>query len=94
MNQYSTSISARFGRFGRSLAPTLALALASLPALAQSQAVSGKVAGADGVGIPGVNVVLKGTSQGTVTNAEGSYSLGVPASCAGATLVFSFVGYK
>jgi TonB-linked SusC/RagA family outer membrane protein len=94
MNQYSTSISARIGRFGRSLAPTLVLAVAALPALAQTQAVSGQVKDAKGEGIPGVNVVLKGTSQGTTTNGEGNYSLSVPANQAGATLVFSFVGYK
>lgn len=42
--------------------------------------------------LPGVNVVVKGTSTGTSTNADGRYSLaGVPA---GATLVFSFVGYE
>ena len=94
MKHYSTSISARLERFGRSVAPPLVLALLALPALAQSQAVSGQVKDATGDGLPGVNVVLKGTSQGTVTNAEGRYSLGVPANRAGATLVFSFVGYQ
>lgn len=94
MKHYSTSISARIGRYGRSLAPTLALALAAAPVLAQSQAVSGLVKDAKGEGLPGVNVILKGTSQGTVTDGAGHYSLSVPANRAGATLVFSFVGYK
>jgi len=46
----------------------------------------------DGAGLPGVNVVLKGTSNGTVTDAEGNYKLAVPAS--GGTLTFSFIGFK
>jgi TonB-linked SusC/RagA family outer membrane protein len=41
--------------------------------------------------LPGANVVVKGTAQGTATNADGTYSLAAPA---GATLVFSFVGYS
>lgn len=42
--------------------------------------------------LPGVNFIVKGTSDGTSTNVDGRYALtGVPA---GATLVFSFVGYE
>ena len=42
--------------------------------------------------LPGVNVVVKGTSNGTSTNADGRYNLAnVPA---GATLVFSFIGFE
>jgi len=41
--------------------------------------------------LPGVNVVVKNTSLGATTNADGRYSLTAPA---GATLVFSFVGYE
>ena len=53
--------------------------------------VQGRVTEATGQGLPGVNVVVKGTSQGTTTNEQGSYSINVPDN--GATLVFSFVGY-
>ena len=77
---------------GASLLPLVCVV--ALPAWAQSQAVSGQVKDAKGEGLPGVNVILKGTAQGTTTNAEGKYSLAVPANRAGATLVFSFVGYK
>ncbi|RTQ48995.1 TonB-dependent receptor [Hymenobacter gummosus] len=65
---------------------------APLSALAQAnQSVSGRVTGADGGGLPGVSVVVTGTTQGTTTNAEGVYNLtNVPA---GATLTYSFVGY-
>jgi TonB-linked SusC/RagA family outer membrane protein len=41
--------------------------------------------------LPGVNVVLKGTTIGTVTDADGQYSLGVPE--LSGTLVFSYIGY-
>jgi TonB-dependent starch-binding outer membrane protein SusC len=40
--------------------------------------------------IPGVNVLVKGTSTGTVTDADGNYSISAPAD---GVLVFSFVGY-
>jgi Ca-activated chloride channel homolog len=46
----------------------------------------------DGSSLPGVNVVLKGTSKGTTTDAHGNYSLTVPAN--GGTLVFSFIGFQ
>lgn len=60
---------------------------------AQNRTVSGKVTSSeDGNVLPGVNVVLKGTSSGIVTDATGSYKLVVPS--ANATLVFSFIGHK
>lgn len=42
--------------------------------------------------LPGVNVVIKGTVQGTITLANGSYLINVPAT--NAVLQFSFIGYK
>jgi len=53
--------------------------------------VSGKVTDEQGNGLPGVSVVVKGTSQGTTTDSQGSFRLAVPNT--NATLVFSFVGY-
>lgn len=59
---------------------------------AQEKAVSGTVTDAnDGMGIPGVSVVVKGTTVGTTTDIDGKYMLNVDAN---STLVFSFVGYK
>ncbi len=59
---------------------------------AQQRTVSGKVTDSDKQPLPGVTVVIKGTTQGTVTNADGNYSLtNIPE---GASLVFSFVGMK
>lgn len=58
---------------------------------AQNRTVTGTVtASDDGQPIPGVTVKLKGTSIGTQTSVAGKYTLSVPA---GATLVFTFVGY-
>ncbi len=69
------------------------LTLITTTAWAQSRTVSGKIISAeDGSVLPGVNVVLKGTSNGIVTDATGSYKLIVPS--ANATIVFSFIGFK
>src|SRR5687768_9364805 len=53
--------------------------------------VKGKVTSADGHGLPGVNVVIDGTTTGTVTDGEGNYELAVPED---AKLVFSFIGFE
>jgi TonB-linked SusC/RagA family outer membrane protein len=58
---------------------------------AQERTVSGRVTSAeDGSALPGVNVVLKGTTTGTVTDVDGNYKISVPND--GGTLVFSFIG--
>jgi TonB-linked SusC/RagA family outer membrane protein len=60
---------------------------------AQERTITGKVASAeDGTPLPGVNVVVKGTTNGTVTDADGNFSLSIPNS--GASLVFSFIGLQ
>ena len=57
-----------------------------------AKTVSGKVTDSSGAPLPGVTVAIKNTTQGTVSDANGNYSLSnVPAD---ATLVFSFVGMK
>jgi TonB-dependent starch-binding outer membrane protein SusC len=57
----------------------------------QTRNISGKVISQeDNQGLPGVNVIEMGTSNGTVTDVNGNYSLNV---MEGATLVFSSVGY-
>jgi TonB-linked SusC/RagA family outer membrane protein len=58
----------------------------------QSNTVSGKVTEESGQPLPGVTVVVKGTTNGTVTNTDGNYTLSnIPEN---AILVFSFVGMK
>src|SRR5690242_18675799 len=55
--------------------------------------VTGRVTSAeDGSGLPGVNVVVKGSTSGTVTDVDGSYTLSVPEG--GNVLVFTFIGLK
>lgn len=65
-----------------------------IQAIAQERVVTGKVtAQDDGSPLPGVNVVLKGTTNGTVTGADGTYRLTLPSTSTG-TLVFSFIGLQ
>ena len=54
--------------------------------------VEGKVLEEGGSPLPGVNVIVKGTSVGTTTDAQGGFALSVPNQ--DAVLVFSFIGYK
>src|SRR5689334_23041831 len=58
----------------------------------QEVTITGQVTSSgDGDNLPGVNVVIKGTTQGTTTDADGRYTIKVPS--ANTTLVFSFIGY-
>ncbi|KAA5542894.1 SusC/RagA family TonB-linked outer membrane protein [Adhaeribacter rhizoryzae] len=61
-----------------------------IDAQAQSQ-ITGRVKSAAGENLPGVTVLLKGTTTGTTTDANGTYNLSVPVTSG--TLVFSFIGY-
>lgn len=69
----------------------LYLAVATTAAWAQ-QKITGQVSDESGQPLPGVNVVEKGTTTGSSTDANGSYSIAV--SGTNAVLVFSFVGYE
>jgi TonB-linked SusC/RagA family outer membrane protein len=63
-----------------------------LNALAQTRTISGKVTDAkDGSALPGVTVVVKGTTRGSMTSGDGIYRITNVAE--GETLVFSFIGY-
>ncbi len=68
---------------------TLLLVLAATGAWSQNILVTGHVKSSEGF-LPGVNVLEKGTINGTVSDANGSYSISVAPQ---ATLIFSFVGY-
>ncbi|MCW5912087.1 MAG: TonB-dependent receptor [Cyclobacteriaceae bacterium] len=58
----------------------------------QEVTVTGRVTSAeDGTGLPGVSILVKGTSRGTTTDADGRYTLQV--SGTNVALVFSFIGY-
>ncbi len=58
----------------------------------QEQTVSGTVLDTYKMGVPGASIVEKGTTNGTITDFDGNYTLTV--SNKNATLVFSFIGYK
>lgn len=61
-------------------------------AWAQNRTVTGRVTSAgDGVALPGVTVLLKGTTTGTSTGIDGAYSINVPET--GGTLAFSYLGF-
>lgn len=59
---------------------------------AQTKMISGKVTSPENEGVPGVNVLVKGTNVGTATKVDGTYQISAPSG--GGTLVFSFIGYK
>lgn len=61
-------------------------------ATAQEKTISGKITSQeDGLPLPGVNVIIKGGSQGTQTDFDGNYSILVNQ---GETLVFSYIGFN
>jgi TonB-linked SusC/RagA family outer membrane protein len=68
----------------------LALPISLPHAPAANVPVAGRVVGADGAGLPGVTVLVRGTSIGTSTGTDGSFALSAPE---GSTLLFSYVGY-
>src|SRR5690606_33159966 len=59
---------------------------------AQERRISGTVTTTSGEPLPGVSVIVSGTTTGTQTNSSGAYSLSVPANAG--SLTFSYIGYK
>jgi TonB-linked SusC/RagA family outer membrane protein len=77
----------RLARLGKLLTVLLVL---SAPTLAQT--ISGKVTNAgDGASLPGVTIVEKGSTKGTVTDSDGNYSINL--SSPQATVIFSYIGF-
>lgn len=88
-----TNRRARLGFTSPSLRTAATAALLFLTgswALAQDTAIHGRVVDNQGYPLPGVNVVVEGTTVGTITDADGNYSLTAPQ---GANLLFSFIGF-
>lgn len=78
--------------FKREVIITLFLFLSlHFAALAQTVSVTGQVTDGTGFTLPGVNILVVGTSTGTVTDINGNYSINVASD---ATLRFNFVGYS
>jgi len=77
--------------WGRSLLTLLLFCFSIGLVSAQQITVKGKVSSATEGGIPGVNIVLQGTTTGVITDVEGSYNIVVPGP--DAVLVYSFIGF-
>ena len=76
----------------KSLLAFLLLLFTGVFAMAQERTVTGTVTDSDASApLPGVSILVKGTSTGTITDIDGQYSIPVPA--ASTTLVFSYLGY-
>ena len=70
---------------------TLLLAFVVQLTFAQEKTISGMVTDNSGLPLPGVNIIVKNTSNGTQSDFDGNYALQVNV---GETLVFSYVGFK
>jgi TonB-dependent starch-binding outer membrane protein SusC len=70
----------------------LVLMLLSSAVIAQDLTVKGRVSDETGSAMPGVNIVVKGTTSGTTTDQNGDFALNVPAD--DAVLTFSFIGFE
>uniref|UniRef100_UPI004048C373 SusC/RagA family TonB-linked outer membrane protein n=1 Tax=Algoriphagus sp. TaxID=1872435 RepID=UPI004048C373 len=73
------------------LSVCLTLLVLTVSAAYAQKTVTGTVLDEYGMGLPGVSILVKGTTNGTATDIDGKYSLNVPNDQA--TLVFSFIGY-
>ncbi|MBT8305315.1 MAG: TonB-dependent receptor plug domain-containing protein, partial [Maribacter sp.] len=70
---------------------TLLLALVVHISFAQEKTISGTVTDQDGLPLPGVNIVVEGTTTGTQTDFDGNYSISAEE---GQTLLFTYIGQK
>ncbi|WP_194528700.1 SusC/RagA family TonB-linked outer membrane protein [Zobellia roscoffensis] len=70
---------------------TLFLALILQISFAQTKSITGTVSDQDGLPLPGVNIVVQGTTTGTQTDFDGNYAI---SASEGQVLVFSYIGYK
>jgi TonB-linked SusC/RagA family outer membrane protein len=73
------------------LAPENLMSRETAKELQQQQVVSGRVTDQTGAPMPGVNIQVKGTMQGSITDADGKYTISIQDK--NASLVFSFIGY-
>lgn len=64
----------------------------SLEISQQTITITGTVVDAGGIPLPGVSIIVKGTTTGTVSDAQGKYTITVPESTS--TLIFSYAGFK
>ncbi len=69
------------------------LFLVPLLATGQTGPVSGRITDEQGIGLPGVTVMIEGTTTGTTTDMEGNYSLTIPSDVQNPVLTFSYIGF-
>ncbi len=72
------------------LAFLFAMLVLSVPLSAQNTTITGKVVSEDGEGLPGVTILEQGTTNGTISDADGTYSINAPSN---AVLVVSYIGF-
>lgn len=70
---------------------TLLMAFVVQFSFAQEKTITGTISDENGLPLPGVNIVIKGTTTGTQTDFDGKYSI---SATSGSVLVFSYVGYQ
>ena len=70
---------------------TLLLVLIVQLTFAQEKTISGTIADDTGLPLPGVNIIIKGTTTGTQSDFDGNYSI---EAAQGQTLVYSYVGFE
>ena len=71
---------------------TISLSFLFFVVKAQERTLIGKVVDENSEGLPGVNIIIKGTTIGTITNFDGVYKLNIPEETN--TIVFSAIGYN
>ena len=71
--------------------PVITLAHSTHPVAVNEWQLTGRITNEKGEALPGVTVVLKGTTKGTSSGADGSFTLSVPETSG--TLIFSFIGF-
>ena len=77
---------------GVTISSTIASPSVLMNELLQDREITGTVTSTEGETMPGVNVVIQGTTSGTVTDASGKYTLRVPGN--DAVVIFTFIGYE
>ena len=77
--------------FAKSAISILLIYLMHLSAFAQEKTITGNITSQeDGTPLPGVNILVKGTTTGTVTDTDGNYVLNVPEN---ASIAYSMIGF-
>jgi TonB-linked SusC/RagA family outer membrane protein len=68
----------------------LLFAFTGMAAFGQNKQITGKVISPEGIALPGVTIMVKGTSKATTTGTDGAFSIDAPAN---STLVFTYIGF-